>query len=110
MKQINNNFEIPSNYIVGGQNIEVSYPKEIKGDKLGEVCILGGFLHIAETSDSIAQSKSSMENTFVHELVHSVLDTMGEFELSRDEKFVCCFSGFLLEALKSFKYENNSDS
>lgn len=31
---------------------------------------------------------------------------MGEVELFGNEKFVCCFSSFLTEAINSFKYNN----
>ena len=47
------------------------------------------------------QSQSSKENTFYHELVHSILRTMGETELNDNERFVCCFAGFLTEAMKN---------
>lgn len=36
--------------------------------------------------------------TFVHELVHAILDTMGREELSRDAGFVDAFSEYLAQA------------
>ena len=45
------------------------------------------------------QSEGSKKNTFYHELTHSILKTMGEDELNNNEKFVCCFSSFLTEAM-----------
>lgn len=51
------------------------------------------------------QSKESMTNTFYHELTHSILDTMGEFDLSKNEKFVSTFSSFLNEALGSMRFD-----
>lgn len=93
--------EIPKSYTVGGQEIKVKY--EDNYDQLGTVSVYAGDLKIANTHLGLTQSKSSKENTFCHELVHSILDTMGEYDLSANEKFVSCFSGFLLEALKSAK-------
>ena len=52
------------------------------------------------------QNNNVKVNTFFHELTHAILDTMGEVELSGNEKFVCCFSSFLTEAINSFKYNN----
>ena len=37
--------------------------------------------------------------------LHRILQTMGEHELSGNEKFVCCFAGFLTEALRNLKFE-----
>jgi hypothetical protein len=41
--------------------------------------------------------------TFVHELVHAVLDTMGREELSKDEGFVDAFSEYLAQTILSSK-------
>ena len=40
------------------------------------------------------------QQTFMHELVHWILFTMGEFELQKNEKFVEVFAHFLYQALK----------
>lgn len=37
--------------------------------------------------------------TFTHELVHAILDTMGKEELSKDEGFVDAFSEYLAQAI-----------
>ena len=93
--------EIPKSYFVGGQEIKVK--QEVDYDRLGTVCVYAGELKLANTHCGKMQTQSSKENTFFHELVHSILETMGEYELTENEKFVSCFSGFLLEALKSAK-------
>ena len=92
---------VPKSYSVGGQEVNVRYVNNY--EHLGSVELFSGDLIIAETYQGNIQSETSKENTFVHELVHSILDTMGEYDLSQNEKFVCCFAGFLLEALKSAK-------
>ena len=69
------NFPIPKEFTVGGQDIKVSVVDRIPYNL----------------------------NTFLHELTHTILDTMGEKELSSNEKFVSTFSSFLTEAIRTMK-------
>ena len=102
------NFRIPSAYYVGGQRIEVSFVDHLPNDNLGTSSVCCGEIEIAnKVHDGKDQSPSSKLNTFWHEVVHTILDTMQENELSANEKFVCTFSSFLCEAIKSFKYDKN---
>jgi hypothetical protein len=50
-------------------------------------------------------SEGKMEQTFYHELVHSILDSIHERELSDNEKFVDNFANMLHQFIKSAKYE-----
>ena len=43
-------------------------------------------------------------------VVHCILDTMGENELSGNEKFVMCFSSFLCEATKKAYFVEDNDA
>lgn len=108
---INNmaDFKIPAKFTVGGQEIIVKTVEKLRGGVLGECCISDGRIDLAITSNDgeLSVSQSSMQNTFFHELVHCILDTMGEKELSSNEKFVCTFAGFLTEAMRSM--ENNNE-
>lgn len=97
--------KIPKSFMVGGQDIEVTIVESIPSDKMGECTSWHGNISIAKTYKGYPQTQSSQNNTFFHELTHLILDTMGEYELSDNEKFVCAFSGFLTEAVRSFKYE-----
>lgn len=94
--------KIPNKIRLGGQEIEIRNVDSLPYDDLGHCSLAGGYIEIANTfgKDGI-QSESSKLNTYIHEVVHLVLDTMGELELSRNEKFVNCFAGFLTEALIS---------
>ena len=69
-------------------------------------CFLGaGYIQIAEkVNKDDKQSEDSKTNTFYHELLHSILDTMGYSDLSKDEKFVNCFAGFLTESMKDANF------
>ena len=91
---------IPSKFKVGGQEVEVRMVDRCDENTIGTCELASGFIEIAErhSKDSF-QSATSKKNTFYHELVHSVLRTMGEQDLNDNEKFVCCFAGFLTEAM-----------
>ena len=96
--------KIPERFYIGGQLVDVENVNNLQG-KLGECSIAEGYIKIADTFDGHIQTKSSKDNTFVHELVHAVLDTMGQSDLSADEIFVNSFSGFLTEALRTAEYD-----
>lgn len=96
--------KIPKKISIGGQEIEIKFFPNLEGT-LGKCCLANGLIRIAETFDGLAQSPTSIENTYWHEVIHAILDTMGETELSGNEKFVCTFAGFLTECIHSM--ENN---
>lgn len=96
---------IPKQYKVGGVTIDVEHVERLGGGKLGECLLATGKVKIAEKfmcdNEQYDQSEGSKENTFYHELTHSILDTMAEFDLSQNEKFVSTFSSLLTEAMRS---------
>jgi hypothetical protein len=97
---------IPKSFTVGGQDIVVKQVEMCDDSDCGNITLSEGIIHIGDKiTRSIKQSETSKLNTFYHELTHAILRTMGEFELNNNEKFVCTFSGFLTEAIRSFKYE-----
>lgn len=92
--------KIPSNFQVGGQNIEVRFVDRCDYNNAGNSFLGAGYIKIAKMfNESDLQSEGSQRNTFFHELTHAILDTMGEVDLSKNEKFVNCFAGFLTEAM-----------
>lgn len=92
--------KIPSKIRIGGQDIEVCAVDRIEDDKLGQICVAEGKLLIADNFSTRKQSDSSKDNTFVHEVVHGILDTMGETELSQNEKFVLVFSSLMVDVIE----------
>lgn len=94
---------IPSSFFVGGQKISVEMVNHLDGS-LGRCCVGAGWLRIADVFKEEHQSESSKENTFLHELVHVILDTMGRDDLSGDEVFVSSFAGFLCESLRTMSF------
>lgn len=59
------------------------------------------------------QSKENKNNTIHHEVVHSILATMGRHELNQDEEFVQVFGTFMEQFHKTFQIkeeiENNEE-
>lgn len=100
-------FNIPKNIRVGGQDIEVNIVENIPGQNCGDCDAVKGEIRIAKYVDDRKQSESSMFNTFVHECVHMVLSTMGEYDLSNNEKFVSCMAGFVSEIIRSIEGGNS---
>ena len=98
---------IPNKIRIGGQDISIVNEERLDDDILGKICLAEGVLHIADNFSNRKQSESSKVNTFIHEVVHGVLDTMGEFELSKNEKFVCTFSSFLVDTIEEIVKANN---
>lgn len=99
---------LPISYNVGGQLIRVEEIEQLPEFKLGECCVAGGYLKVASMyGQNSYQSIECKYNTFIHEIVHTILDTMGEHNLSSNEKFVNSFSSFLTEVLTTMKYKEN---
>lgn len=71
----------------------------LDNNNLGNICVAEDVLKIANNFDNKKQCEASKINTFIHEVVHGVLDTMGESELSKNEKFVCTFSSLLVDTI-----------
>ena len=96
---------IPEIFNVGGQPYEVRKVERCDNNAVGISSYCGGFIEIANiyNKDDI-QGEGNKVNTFFHELIHTILDNMGEKELSQNEKFVCTFAGFLTEAMTSAEY------
>ena len=100
--------EIPGKIRIGGQDIDVCIVERIEGEKLGQICVAEGKMLIADNFSTSKQSESSKVNTFIHEVVHGILDTMGETELSQNEKFVLIFSSFMVDVIEEIIRTNNT--
>lgn len=93
-------FKIPKDFTVGGQPMEVRIVERCDDNKVGLCFLAAGYIEIADKCNRCDAIPDRMKvNTFYHELTHAILDTMGEDELSANEKFVCSFSSFLTEAM-----------
>lgn len=97
---------LPYSIRIGGQDIVVVNKERLDNNKLGTICVAEGVLQIANTFNNIQQCESSKFVTFIHEVVHGVLDTMGESELSNNEKFVSTFSSLLVDTIEDIVKAN----
>ena len=98
--------KIPNKIRIGGQDINISIKEHLVDEKLGTMCLASGELEIAEKFQDSKQSESSKINTFIHEVVHGVLNTMGENKLSSDEKFVNTFASLLVDVIEEIVKAN----
>ena len=101
--------KIPNKIRIGGQDINISIKEHLVDEKLGTICLASGELEIAEKFYDYKQSKSSKVNTFIHEVVHGVLNTMGENKLSSDEKFVTTFASLLVDVIEEIVKVNKEE-
>ena len=90
---------IPNTIKIGGQDISIVNEERLENDILGDICIAEGTLKIANNFNNRKQCQSSKITTFIHEIVHGILATMGESELSGNERFVCAFSSLLVNPI-----------
>ena len=97
---------IPDKIRIGGQEISVVNEERLDDNKLGTICVAEGVLRIADNFNNLKQCESSKISTFIHEIVHGILDTMGESELSGNEKFVCTFSSLLIDSIEEIVKAN----
>ena len=97
---------IPDRIRIGGQDIRIVKEERLDDNKLGTICVAEGVLRIADNFNNLKQCESSKINTFIHEIVHGILDTMGESELSGNEKFVCTFSSLLIDTIEEIVKAN----
>lgn len=98
--------KIPNKIRIGGQDISVVNKDRLDDNDLGNICMAEGVLQIADNFNNSMQCQGSKINTFIHEIVHGVLDTMGEYELSKNEKFVCTFASLLIDPIEEIVKAN----
>lgn len=98
--------ELPKEIQIGGQVITTQICEEL-GGRLGKCCCYNGYIKIATNVDGSTQTESSMFNTYIHECIHVILDTMGRSDLSNDETFVSSFAGFATEGIVSILKQLN---
>lgn len=70
---------------------------------LGQISLGESEIVIAQNFNGHEQHQESINSTFIHEIIHGILDTMGETELSSNEKFVNTFAGYLYQVIKQIK-------
>ena len=101
---------IPRTFNCGGQQWWVSHVDRLDDNLLGRCSGGECLIEIAnEFNNKDLQSDDCKVNTFYHELVHAILDNIGQDELSGDHKFVCSFAALLTESMRDARFIVNDD-
>ena len=108
MDKKDNSLTLPHYIQVGGQKVDIELVDSIEYNVLGRCHLSEGIIKIADSGNGRKQSDDSKLNTFIHECVHAILENMGRTDLNQDEVFVCSFTGFTTEIIKSIleQYDN----
>jgi len=99
---------IPSSFQLGPHEITVTVVSEEEMRAVDPVVPLG--LWIRDSNQIYVQKtrkgfcKSSQLHTFWHEFVHAMLDYVGEWELSANERLVDTCGAHLAQAHATFKF------
>lgn len=99
--------KIPSKFNLLGHVIEVKYEPErfFERNAYGSCSYEGKWIKLVPPSDSHPITNGSLEQTFLHELMHMVLYHTQESQLSDNEKFVDLVAGLLHQALTTMEYD-----
>lgn len=97
-------FEIPATFTLGGVEHVVEIQQVVGYDQdFGQYDSARKAIQIALTSMGRVLPQSFQQQTFLHELVHAILNTMRKDDLYDDESFVNTFASFLNEAINTMK-------
>lgn len=102
-----NKIKIPKQFQLGGRTITVKSKKDLvdKFDLVGSAEYREDAIFLQKNSVSCYRTSDGIEEVYLHELTHWILQTMEERELARNEKFVNTFAVFLHQILKTSRYE-----
>lgn len=96
--------EIPQSFSVGGLDYKVIHDNSLRyGEEYGHWNGSTCTIHIAETAGGEKLTEERKQQTFFHELIHAVLDAIGEDELNDNEQFIDALSNTLYQAIKTMK-------
>ena len=100
-------FKIPKRFKLLGHTIKVTEDPEryYNGNSYGACSYEGKWLKLVPPNPSHPVTQSSLEHTFLHELVHFVLYHTEQHKLGENEAFVDLVAGLLHQALTTMEYE-----
>lgn len=96
--------KIPSSFEIFGHKIRIEEVEELLTDEdcFGSWNINKNLIKLQTTSNI---NKTTQEATLCHEIVHCILEHIGEDKLSKNEKFVDLFGQALYQVLNTTKYD-----
>ncbi len=97
---------IPKSFKLFGTTINVVFDNKYCNDKsrYGESNYGGSKITLSTTQGLDELSEDKIINTFYHEKVHMILDTMGERDISNNENFVDIFAKLLRQSDVTAEY------
>lgn len=98
--------KIPKHFMLFATKVSVVWNNKYCNDKqiYGEADYGSSKITLSNTCGLSELSEGKMIDTFYHEKVHMILDTMHERELSSNEKFVDQFAKLLRQSEETAKF------
>ena len=98
--------KIPKKFKVFASTINVTYDNTRLSNEgiLGDCSYTDSKIAICSNYKGEPINKCGITDTFYHEKIHIILDSMGEHELSKNEKFVEVFSRLLRQSDETSEY------
>lgn len=102
---------IPTNFTIGGVEINVIHvDNEINQGNYGRTEPMQAEIRLQKNAGNKPIAHTQRTNTFWHEVVHYILDAMGEKQDDKEnERFTTCFSNFLNEVIQSCEIEKEEE-
>ena len=99
---------IPKRFKLMGKTIEVIYVPtlRIETDSRGSAAYRMSEIRLQSSSPDWPISEADMGQTFCHEFVHHLFNTLAEDELRSNEKLVELMGSLLHQALTTMEYED----
>ncbi len=99
-------YKIPKSFELIGETIKVELVEDLmqNDDLVGAACYRIGVAKIQKDMPGIHRSDEQMFHTFIHELIHWMMNKQGRDELQKDEKFIDMTADMLVQVLKTAKY------
>lgn len=96
---------IPQSFKLFGQTIKVKYSRTLM-DRKGAYGIADfhkNIIFLQQSTRKTPLAKGVLEQVFVHEATHLMIDKIGYRELAQDEKFIEALSNILLQFIEETK-------
>lgn len=101
---MNNTVLIPTEYKVNGLEVKTSVEDSSDSKNLyGRFYPSSCEVKLYKICNGVKVCSTQMKNTAYHEMVHAVLESMAEFELSDNEKFVSNMANAICQIVDSVK-------
>jgi hypothetical protein len=99
--------KIPKRFKLFAATINIEWDNKLMNqkDSYGEAHYSQSKIILSNTHGVEPLSQDKILDTYYHEKVHIILDTMNERELSRNEKFVDVFAKLLRQSDETAEYE-----